>query len=122
LQTLFRTQGDELVVQMPERGIEPSWLARPLEDLGLGAGSEVRAMRVEASANWRWGTADAAFLTSLVQHLDRPEQQITVHGLPHDLHNLLALAREKPSAGASTIALPSFTARVGLLAVDWGVT
>ncbi len=115
---LFRTQGDELVVQMPEGGIEPSWLASPLEDLGLAAGNGVRAMRVETPMEWRWGTADAAFLARVVQQLDRPQQQITIHGLPRDLDNLLALARANPSAGADTTVPPGFTERVGLLAVD----
>jgi phospholipid/cholesterol/gamma-HCH transport system permease protein len=119
LQTLFRTQGDELVVQMPGRGIEPSWLASPLEDLGLGAGGGVRAMRVETPVDWRWGTADAAFLARVVQQLDTPQQQIRIHGLPQDLYNLLALARAKPSFGAVTTAQPGFVARVGLLGVDW---
>ncbi len=119
LPRLFRTQGDELVVQMPARGIEPSWLARPLEDLGLGAGDAVNTVHVESPPEWRWGTADAAFLARVVQQLDAPQRQITIHGLPQDLDNLLALARAKASAGASKTVPPSLTARVGLLAVDW---
>ncbi|MGB8436078.1 MAG: ABC transporter permease [Burkholderiales bacterium] len=116
---LFRTQADELVVQMPGRGIEPSWLARPLEDLGLRAGSGVCAIRVEAPVDWRWATVDAAFLARVAQQLDKPQQQIAIHGLPPDLHNLLALARAIPSAGASATAPPGFVARAGLLGLDW---
>ena len=50
-------------------------------------------MRVETPVDWRWGTADAAFLARVVQQLDTPQRQITIHGLPQDLDNLLALAR-----------------------------
>jgi phospholipid/cholesterol/gamma-HCH transport system permease protein len=110
--------GDELVVHMPGPGIEPSWLARPLEELGLGAGGRVRAMRVETPTGWLWSTADAAFLARVVQYLDRPQQQIIIQGLPQDLHNLLALARARPSEGRSATAPLGFAARVGLFAVD----
>jgi phospholipid/cholesterol/gamma-HCH transport system permease protein len=119
VQTLFRTEDDELVVQMPGRGIDPSWLARPLEDLGLEACSAVTSMRVESPPEWRWGTADAAFLARVVRQLERAQQEISIRGLPQDLQNLLALARARPSAGEATAPAPSgFAARVGLLAVE----
>jgi phospholipid/cholesterol/gamma-HCH transport system permease protein len=119
VQRLFRTEGDELVVQMPGCGIDPAWLARPLKDLGLSARAGVTSMRVESPPEWRWGTADAAFLARVVQQLGRPQQEITIQGLPQDLQNLLAIARARPSAGeAAAAAPPGFTARVGLLAFD----
>ena len=98
-QGLFLTQGDALVVQMPGSGIDPSWLARPLEELGLGAGGAVRAVRVESPPEWRWGTADAAFLARVLQGLGRPREDILVQGLPQDLQKLLALARTRSPAG-----------------------
>jgi hypothetical protein len=76
---LFLTQGDALVVQMPGSGIDPSWLARPLEELGLGAGGAVRAVRVESPPEWHWGTADAAFLAG-VAGARRPREDIWFRG------------------------------------------
>lgn len=116
---MVTVKGDELVVKMPGRGIDPAWLTRPLEDLGLRACDGVTSMRVESPPEWRWGTADAAFLARVVQQIERPQQKITIQGLPQDLQNLLALARARPSAGEAIAAAPlGFTAQVGLLAVD----
>jgi phospholipid/cholesterol/gamma-HCH transport system permease protein len=117
-QGLFRTQGDALVVQMPGSGIDPSWLARPLDDLGLAGGGAVRAVRVESPPDWRWGTADAAFLARVLDQIDRAREEIPVQGLPLDLQNLLALARTSPSAADRVgSAPPGFVARVGALAI-----
>jgi phospholipid/cholesterol/gamma-HCH transport system permease protein len=95
---VLRIQGDALVVRMPGAGIDASWLARPLEDLGLARGGAVHALRVESPQEWRWKTADAAFLARVLQRLGGPPESIVVQGLPQDLRTLLALARAKPSA------------------------
>jgi phospholipid/cholesterol/gamma-HCH transport system permease protein len=116
---LFLTQGDALVVQMPGSGIDPSWLARPLEELGLGAGGAVRAVRVESPPEWRWGTADAAFLARVMQGLGSPQEDILVQGLPQDLQKLLALARTRSPAPEDRAGpIPGFFARVGALATE----
>lgn len=119
-QALFRTQGDALVVQMPGSGVDPSWLARPLEELGLGAGGAVRAVRVESPPEWRWGTVDAAFLARVLQGLGRPREDILVQGLPQDLQKLLALARTRSPAGGDIAGspIPGLFARVGALATE----
>ena len=44
----FRTQGDELVVQVPSDGVDPSWLACPLEELGGVERAGVSTLRVRA--------------------------------------------------------------------------
>jgi phospholipid/cholesterol/gamma-HCH transport system permease protein len=119
-QALFHTQGDELVVQIPGGGIEPSLLASPPEDLGFETGGGLRTVRVETPVDWSWGTVDAAFLARIVQELERSQQQISIHGLPQDLHKLLVLARGRPSAGTSTTtAPPGLAMRVGVVAVGW---
>lgn len=113
------TQGDALVVRMPAAGIDPSWLAQPLEDLGLARGGAVHALRLESPAEWRWGTADAAFLARVLQRLDRGEKAAGLHGLPHDLGTLLELARTQPSAGEVAPAnAPGLVERVGALATE----
>ena len=106
---LLRIQGDALVVRIPAGGVDPSWLARPLEDLERAAGAALRAMRVESPPEWRWGTADAAFLTRVLQRIGAPHGGITVQGLPQDLHKLLALARTQLSAPAGTPAITETT-------------
>jgi phospholipid/cholesterol/gamma-HCH transport system permease protein len=117
---VLRIQGDALVVRMPGAGIDASWLARPLEDLGLARGDPVHALRVESPAEWRWSTADAAFLALVLQRLvDRGEKAVGVHGLPQDLHTLLELARTHPSAREGAPANPvGFVERVGTLATE----
>jgi phospholipid/cholesterol/gamma-HCH transport system permease protein len=118
-QALFRTQEGALVVQMPGSGIDPSWLARPLDDLGLAGGGAVRAVRVESPPDWRWGTADAAFLARVLDRIDKAREEIPVQGLPPDLQNLLALARTSPSAAdRAGSAPPGFVARLGALAIE----
>jgi phospholipid/cholesterol/gamma-HCH transport system permease protein len=112
-------QGDALVVRIPAGGIDPSWLARPLEDLERAAGAALRAMRVESPPEWRWGTADAAFLTRVLQRIGAPHGGITVQGLPQDLHKLLALARTQLSAPAGTPAITGgFVRRIGERAME----
>jgi phospholipid/cholesterol/gamma-HCH transport system permease protein len=115
---LFRIAGDELVIQMPIRGIDPSWLVLPLEDLGLARCDGVISTRVESPPGWIWDAADAAFLAKVAQQLHGAEH-VTIQGLPEDLQNLLSLARARPSGTADTAtARPGFIMRVGLHAVD----
>jgi phospholipid/cholesterol/gamma-HCH transport system permease protein len=104
---------------MPRAGIDPSWLAQPLEDLGLARGGAVHALRVESPPEWRWGTVDAAFLARVLQRLDGGEKAVGLLGLPHDLGTLLELARTKPSAGEVAPAnAPGPVERVGALATE----
>ena len=118
-QEVLRTQGDALVVRMPRAGIDPSWLAQPLEDLELARGGAVHALRVESPPEWRWGTVDAAFLARVLQRLDGGEKAVGLLGLPHDLGTLLELARTKPSAGEVAPAnAPGLVERVGALATE----
>jgi phospholipid/cholesterol/gamma-HCH transport system permease protein len=116
---VLRIQGDALVVRMPGAGIDASWLARPLEDLGLARGGPVHALRVESPPEWRWSTADAAFLARVLQRLDGGEKAVGAHGLPQDLHTLLELARTHPSAREGAPANPvRFVERVGAFAME----
>lgn len=117
VQTFFRIKDNELVVRMPARGIDPSLLARPLEDLGLPTSYEVTSIRVEGPPDWQWGTTEAAFLASVAQRLDKSEKLI--QGLPEDLQNLLALARRRPSEhDATASARPDFREWLGRLALN----
>lgn len=103
---------------MPEGGVEPSWLVQPLEQLGLRAYGRVTSLRVESPAQWRWGTADAAFLARVVQQMAQAQQEITIRGLPQELLNLLDLARAMRPADAEESAQLGFVARVGQLILD----
>jgi phospholipid/cholesterol/gamma-HCH transport system permease protein len=118
-QALLRTQEGALVVRIPGSGIDPSWLARSLHDLGLAGGGAVRAVRVESPPEWRWGTPDAAFLAKVLQGIDGAHEEIPVEGIPSDLRNLLVLARTSPSrADRSAPAPTAFVTRVGALAIE----
>ena len=63
---LFRTQAGELVVALPESGVEPAWLGQPLAQLGLENAGSYAAVRVEMPASRRWSTTDAAFFARLL--------------------------------------------------------
>ena len=116
---VLRIEGDAFVVRMPGAGIDASWLARPLEELGLARGIAAHALRVESPPEWRWGTADAAFLARLLQRLGGPPASLAVDGLPPDLRTLLALARAKPSArGIGPANATGLVERVGALAME----
>lgn len=116
---VLRIEGDAFVVRMPGAGIDASWLARPLEELGLARGIAVHALRVESPPEWRWGTADAAFLARLLQRLGGSPASLAVDGLPPDLQTLLALARAKPSTrGIGPANATGLVERVGALAME----
>jgi phospholipid/cholesterol/gamma-HCH transport system permease protein len=115
VRTLFQTtQAGELVVAMPENGIDPAWLARPLAELGFEAGRSFTALRVEPPAAWRWSTPDAAFFARLLTELEAHGRKIALKGLPQELEKLLSLARRAPAAAAPMARPPGIRERVGL--------
>jgi phospholipid/cholesterol/gamma-HCH transport system permease protein len=90
---VVRADADELLVVVPQRGIEPAWLARPLADLGLECEPACRVVRVEAPREWHWTTRDAAFLARLLTKARAP---IELHGVPPELEKLLRMACAAP--------------------------
>ena len=115
---LFKVQAGELVVTLPENGIEPAWLARPLAQLGLENAGSFTAVRVEMPASRRWSTPDAAFFARLLAELEAPGRRIEFKGLPPELEKLLALARgaRRPVAAPSA-RRPGIGERIGLAAL-----
>jgi phospholipid/cholesterol/gamma-HCH transport system permease protein len=94
----FRTEAGTLVVQMSARGIDPSWLTRPLRESGFAPGG-ASALRVEAADDWRWGSVEAAFLARVVHQLSTGVKEPELVGVPSELRKLLALAagRQTPA-------------------------
>jgi phospholipid/cholesterol/gamma-HCH transport system permease protein len=118
VRALFQTtQAGELVVAMPENGIDPAWLARPLAELGFEAGRSFTALRVEPPEAWRWSTPDAAFFARLLTELEAHGRKIALKGLPQELEKLLSLARRAPAAVAPMARPPGIRERVGLSAL-----
>jgi phospholipid/cholesterol/gamma-HCH transport system permease protein len=116
---LFKSEAGELVVAIPESGIDMAWLAQPLAELGLTTGRSFTKLRVESPATWRWGTPDAAFFARLLRELDAPGHRIALEGLPRELEKLLALARGGAPAAASEIPRrPGLRERTGLRALS----
>jgi len=115
---LFRTQAGELVVALPETGIDPAWLARPLAQLGLENAASYTAVRVEMPKSRRWTTPDAAFFSRLLAEVEAPGRRIELKGLPPELEKVLALARgaRRPVAAAS-VRHPGISERIGLAAM-----
>jgi len=116
---LFRNEADQLIVAVPENGIDHSSLPQPLEQLGFEDDHRLTCMRVEPAAGWRWSTADAAFLANVVRRLERAGRRVPVSGLPRELEQLLDLARAAPQAttlGSAT--RRALTARIGTLVLD----
>jgi len=115
---MFRTQAGELIVTLPETGIDPAWLARPLAQLGLENAGSYTAVRVEPPPLWRWSTPDAAFFARLVGELEAPGEKVVLKGLPPELDKLLALARGAARSAAHESAKPpGIRERLGLLAL-----
>lgn len=111
---LFKCEGGELVMTMPERGIDVAWLAQSLAELGLEPGRSFATVRVESPPGWRWNTHDAAFFARLARELEPCGQRIAIEGLPRALEKLLGLARAAPAAVAPGRAGRSgFPERVG---------
>jgi len=116
---LFKSEAGELVVAIPESGIDMAWLAQPLAELGLTTGGSFTKLRVESPATWRWSSFDAAFLARLLRQLEAPGHRIALEGLPRELEKLLALALGGTPAVAPEIARqPGLRERVGLGALS----
>jgi phospholipid/cholesterol/gamma-HCH transport system permease protein len=119
---VFRREADQLIVAVPENGIDHSSLTQPLEQLGFEDDHRFTRMRVEPVAGWRWSTADAAFLANVVRRLERAGRRIPVSGLPGELEKLLDLARAAPQATTLRSATrPAMSARIGTLVLDGAV-
>jgi phospholipid/cholesterol/gamma-HCH transport system permease protein len=115
---LFRTQARELVVALPEGGIEPTWLAQPLAQLGLENAGSYTAVRVEMPASRHWSTPDAAFFARLLAEVEAPGRKVELKGLPPELEKLLALARgARPPVAAASAGRSGIGERVGLAAL-----
>jgi phospholipid/cholesterol/gamma-HCH transport system permease protein len=102
---------------MPSRGIDPSWLARPLAELGIPPNAGVGALHVEAPDDWRWGSVEAAFLARVLAEFTAGAREPALVGVPPELAKLLKLAcvgRRAP--GARKTAPQGVLARVGLRA------
>ena len=115
---LFKAQAGELIVALPETGIDPAWLARPLAQLGLENARSYTTVRVEMPASRRWSTPDAAFFARLLAQVEAPGRRVELKGLPPELEKLLALARGagRPVAAAS-VRHPGISERIGLAAM-----
>ena len=114
----FRSQGGELVLEMPERGVDPEWLARPLAEIGFQERQTFSAVRVETPPAWRWSTPDAAFFDRLLRALEARGHEIGLKGLPQDLEKLLALARRATRAESPRLPTPGMLERVGGFVLD----
>jgi phospholipid/cholesterol/gamma-HCH transport system permease protein len=113
----FRTEDGTLLVRMPAQRIDPTWLARPLAELGFPPSAGMSALHVEAPDDWRWGSVEAAFLARILDELRSGSRELALAGVPPDLEKLLMLACASPRApGAGATTLPGFVAHVGLRA------
>jgi phospholipid/cholesterol/gamma-HCH transport system permease protein len=117
---IFDTQGETLFLRMPRTGADDSWLARPLQDLGLFGARPVRALQIESAPGWRWDIADAAFLARVLERLGGSTERVAVQGLPQDLQTLLDLARPSPAAPQPVPARSAgYVERAGAIVVGW---
>jgi phospholipid/cholesterol/gamma-HCH transport system permease protein len=115
---LFRSEANQLVVSIPERGIAVPMLSQRLDSLGFEDARPYACVRVESPAAWRWSTVDAAFLANVLQRVDRSGRRLPLIGLPPELTKLLELARAAPQAAdAEAAPRPSLTSRLGVLAL-----
>ena len=114
---LFTVQAGELVVALPETGIEPAWLARPLAQLGLEGTGPYTAVRVEMPPSRRWRTPDAAFFARLLAELEAPGRRVELKGLPAELEKLLGLARGERRPAAASARQPGVRERIGMAAL-----
>lgn len=107
-----RQEGEYLVLTIPDGGVDPAWLSSPPRNLPKGG---ISTVRVEAPADWKWGTVDAAFLSMLLDRL-RPDGQaeaVGIDGIPPDLATLLDLARTAPPRPAEDGARAGLRKRLG---------
>jgi phospholipid/cholesterol/gamma-HCH transport system permease protein len=118
----LRVQDGVLRVRIPPAGIDPALLAQPAP-LDLPGMGPVNVVRIEAPQQWKWRTADAAYLAALFEQVRPPDREVAIEGLPQDLHDLLDLARRQPRRAQPPVARrPGFTTRVGLLAHERGAS
>ena len=114
MDTLFRAQGGELAIRMPDAGIEASWLVRPLAELGFPSTRGLTALRLESEGQVRWGSAEVAFLARVLKELEPNGKALALAGLPPNLERLLALAQlTRRQAEASDEPRPGFFASIG---------
>jgi len=118
LRTPLRSQAGELVVDLPQGGIHPDWLARPLAELGLQGCAAFSSLRVQTPPAWRWNATEAAFFARLVHALEAHGRKIPIKGLPQDLEKLLGLARRAPAAEGTPRATPGILERVGVFVIE----
>lgn len=111
--TEFTQVDGVLTVKVPRGGLEAELLSAPPD---LGDRSAIRAVRIAAPSDWRWGSVDAAFLASLLASLPEPVRTAPLDGVPQDLQSLLSLARNGGADASAPEAAPGFVARVG---EDW---
>jgi len=115
MQTHVTLESNEIVLGIAPQGIDPSWLYRPLDDLGIPTDAGITSVRVEASPEWKWDSEDAAFLARVDRLLRVSAQRVTLHGLPPDLRKLIELAAGGPPTPQHA-RTKSWLARVGLIA------
>ena len=79
----------------------------------------MRAVRVENPPEWRWGTADAAFLARVVQRLGRPREDIRFRGCRRTCRSCSrSRARGPRRRRGPGRPDPGLVARVGALAME----
>ncbi|MFV3129915.1 MlaE family ABC transporter permease [Niveispirillum sp. KHB5.9] len=114
----LRREGDVLVLTVPDGGIGADRLARSPDDGDLPADG-VTTLRVEASADWKWGTVDAAFLAALLRRLRKGNAEVTLEGVPREMASLLELAGDAGDPPAEKPP-PGLRKRLGLWALgEW---
>ncbi len=91
MEEVIHIQADVLVVRMPAKGVAPSWLSMPFEELGLTSCEGVRRLRLEHPREWRWSSLDAAFLARLLRRLGPIFPDTSALGVPPDMKRLLSL-------------------------------
>jgi len=89
----------ELMLRLPEGGIDPAWLARPLGELGLDGSRSSCSLHVEMPPSGRWSTTEAAFLARCVTEL----APTGVNGLPQELIKLLVAAPGGKARAATNV-------------------
>src|SRR5258706_2660601 len=116
MQPVVSIANHELVLRIPADGIDPSWLCRPLDDLGIRADAGIASVRVEGSPQWKWDSEDAAFLARIERLLPISGSSCTLRGLPADLQKLIELATGRHPAHPHRAAPANRVARIGLFA------
>src|SRR5258705_917457 len=106
----------ELVLRIPADGLDPSWLGRPLDDLGIRADAGIASIRIESSPQWKWDSEDAAFLARIERLFPISGPSSTLRGLPADLQKLIELATGRLPAHPDHVTPANRVARVGLFA------